>query len=198
MGKVRAALRDDIDSLAKALTLAFDDDPVTTWLWPDDAKRSARLPHLFAALTRYQYLATSEVATTDDGSIVGAALWAPPDGWQQSSLDELRQLPAMVRTFGRRLGAGKMFADLMKSHHPTEPHWYLSTIGTQPSVRGGGHGRSLMQSGLDQCDAEHAPAYLESSKAENIPYYERFGFEVTGEILVPNGPTLWSMWRNPR
>ena len=56
-----------------------------------------------------------------------------------------------------------------------------------------------MRSRLDRVDAEHAPAYLESSKPENVPYYQRFGFEVTGEIVLPNGgPTLWPMWRQPR
>jgi hypothetical protein len=55
-----------------------------------------------------------------------------------------------------------------------------------------------MRSRLDRCDAEHAPAYLESSNPDNIPYYNRFGFEVTGEIVMPDGPTLWAMWRRPR
>ena len=71
-------------------------------------------------------------------------------------------------------------------------------IGSDPSVRGKGYGQALMQSRLDRVDAEHAPAYLESSKSENVPYYERFGFEVTGELVVPGGPTLWAMWRKPR
>jgi hypothetical protein len=56
-----------------------------------------------------------------------------------------------------------------------------------------------MRSRLDRVDAEHAPAYLESSKHANIAYYQRFGFDVTGEIVVPDGgPTLWPMWRPPR
>ncbi|MGH3553712.1 MAG: GNAT family N-acetyltransferase, partial [Mycobacterium sp.] len=56
-----------------------------------------------------------------------------------------------------------------------------------------------MRSRLDRCDAEHCPAYLESSKPENVPYYERFGFTVTGEVVLPyGGPTLWPMWRAPR
>jgi hypothetical protein len=47
--------------------------------------------------------------------------------------------------------------------------------------------------------AGNAPAYPESIKAENVPYYQRFGFEVTGELDVPGGgPTLWPMWRPPR
>ena len=47
-------------------------------------------------------------------------------------------------------------------------------------------------------DAEHAPAYLESSNPDNRAYYNRFGFEVTGEIVMPDGPTLWPMWRAAR
>ena len=83
--------------------------------------------------------------------------------------------------------------------HPDEPHWYLSTIGTSPDARGSGLGKALMKAGLDRADAEHAPAYLESSKESNIRYYERFGFEVTREIVIPGGgPTLWGMWRQSR
>jgi hypothetical protein len=33
---------------------------------------------------------------------------------------------------------------------------------------------------------------------ENIPIYASFGFEVTGEIKLPDGPTLWPMWRQAR
>ncbi len=67
-----------------------------------------------------------------------------------------------------------------------------------PTVRGTGFGQALMRSRLDRCDAEYAPAYLESSNPDNIPYYERFGFRVTGEIRLPEGgPSLWPMWRQP-
>jgi predicted N-acetyltransferase YhbS len=87
----------------------------------------------------------------------------------------------------------------MKQHHPEEPHWYLAVIGSDTTVRGRGFGQALMRSRLDRCDAEHSPAYLESSKPENVPYYERFGFTVMGEIVLPNGgPPLWPMWRAPR
>jgi predicted acetyltransferase len=72
-------------------------------------------------------------------------------------------------------------------------------IGSDPTVRGGGFVQALMRSRLDRCDAEHAPAYLESSTPDNIPYYMRFGFEVTGEIKLPDGgPSMWPMWRAPR
>lgn len=108
-------------------------------------------------------------------------------------------MPGFVRAFGRRVARGQQVAELMKQHHPEEPHWYLAVIGSDPTVRGGGFGHALMRSRLDRVDAEHAPAYLESSNPDNVPYYLRFGFEVTGEIRLPDGgPTMTPMWRPPR
>ena len=52
---------------------------------------------------------------------------------------------------------------------------------------------------VQRCDEEGMPAFLESSKEQNLAFYHRFGFEVTGTFdLHPDGPPLWSMWRDPR
>jgi len=56
----------------------------------------------------------------------------------------------------------------------------------------------LLQPILSKCDEEGIPAYLESSKESNIAFYNRHGFEVTGEVKAKNGPTLWPMWREPQ
>ena len=87
--------------------------------------------------------------------------------------------------------------ELMMRVHPEEPHWYLGVVGSDPSVRGKGFGQVLMRSRLDRVDAEHAPAYLESTNVRNVPLYERHGFRATGEIDLPDGPKLIAMWREP-
>jgi predicted N-acetyltransferase YhbS len=108
-------------------------------------------------------------------------------------------LPGMLLTFGRRMPVVKEMFDLMAHHHPEEPHWYLGFIGSDPTARGAGFGRALMDSGLERCDAEHAPAFLESSNPVNVPYYERFGFEAIGELAIPRGgPVVTPMWRQAR
>jgi GNAT superfamily N-acetyltransferase len=198
--EVRPARKADVRELSRVLGRAFYDDPVTTWMLPDDTVRSARLPRLFATLTRHHHLYGGGVEVACDGPGIGAAaLWDPPNRWKQSGWEQLAMMPALIRTFGLRLSGARDAMELMQRHHPEEPHWYLAIIGSDTTVRGRGFGQALMRSRLDRCDAEQCPAYLESSKPDNVPYYERFGFTVTGEIPLPGGgPTLWPMWRAPR
>ena len=197
--EVRSARRSDVPALARVLGRAFYDDPVLAWLQPDAGRRAAALAGFFGALTRYHFLAGAgaDVAIGESG-VGAAALWDPPGRWHQSSREQVAMLPAVIRAFRGHLGAGRALTEAMQAVHPEEPHWYLAIIGSDPTVRGSGCGHALMRTRLDRCDAEHAPAYLESSNPDNIPYYNRFGFDVTGEITMPDGPTLWPMWRQPR
>jgi ribosomal protein S18 acetylase RimI-like enzyme len=199
----RPAKKADISELSHALGRAFYDDPVAMWIMPDDKVRTAHLRKFFATVTRRHHLAGGGAEVASDGSTIGAAaLWDPPGRWKQSAREQLMMLPSFLLGFGFRMSTGRKLGELlerMKQHHPEEPHWYLAVLGSDTVVRGKGYGHALMRSRLDRVDAEHAPAYLESSKYQNIAYYQRFGFEVTGELVVPNGgPTLWPMWRPPR
>jgi GNAT superfamily N-acetyltransferase len=197
---VRPGQRSDVRTLSLVLGRAFYDDPVTTWMLPDAAARKAKLHRLFGAMARHHYVPGGGVeVAAEAGRIGAAALWSPPGRWQPTRREELLALPRLLVTFGRQVARGIQLDELMKKVHPEEPHWYLAIIGSDPTVRGTGYGHALMRSRLDRVDAEHAPAYLESSNADNVPYYSRFGFEVTGEIVLPGGgPTLWAMWRAPR
>ena len=45
-----------------------------------------------------------------------------------------------------------------------------------------GHGAALLAPVLARCDADAVPAYLETNRESNLPYYRRFGFELTETI----------------
>jgi ribosomal protein S18 acetylase RimI-like enzyme len=199
--EVRQAQKADVRALSATLGRAFYEDPIMKWMLPDDRLRAKGLPRMFAILTRRQYLAGGGVEVATNGSEIGAAtLWGPPPGPpKESRLDALLLMPAFLWVFRSGAQKGQQVAELMKKVHPEEPHWYLMAIGSDPTVRGAGFGQALLRSRLDRCDAEHAPAYLESTKQETVPYYSRFGFEVTGEIKLPDGgPSMWPMWRTAR
>ncbi len=197
---VRLAQRGDVRDIARVLARAFYDDPVMSWMLPDDRTRLKALTRTFAALTRHHFLsrAGSEVGMRD-GALGAATLWDPPGQRKASRLEELITMPTMLWAFRSRVPASRQVMELMEKHHPTEPHWYLMVIGSDPAVRGAGFGQALMRSRLDRCDSEGAPAYLENSNPRNEAYYLRFGFEVMGEITLPDGgPSMWPMWRDPR
>jgi ribosomal protein S18 acetylase RimI-like enzyme len=181
---IRRAITTDRRELADTLARAFDDDPVWSWLFPDPASRERRSAQVFHAYLR-DALNVGEVYTTPDRS--GASLWKPPGRWKLSN-GAIVRLPASLEVERK-----------VESQHPTEPHWYLAVVGTDPVAQGKGIGGSLIRQITDRCDAEGLPAYLESSKEANVPYYERFGFKVTGDIqLGTDGPTIWFMWRDPQ
>jgi ribosomal protein S18 acetylase RimI-like enzyme len=197
---VRPSQKADVRGLSRTLGRAFYEDPIMKWMLPDDARRAKALPHMWATIARHHYLTWGGAEVATNGSEVGAAtLWDPPGRWKQTPLEELRMAPAFLLAFRSGVARAQKIADIMEEKHPEEPHWYLFAIGSDPTVRGAGFGQALMRSRLDRCDAEHAPAYLESTKEETVPYYMRFGFEVMGEMTLPGGcPSMWPMWRAPR
>ncbi len=197
--ELRPARRADVRALSKVLARAFYDDPVMMFMLPDGKTRTKGLPRLFATLTRHHFISrrSSEVASRD-GAIGAATLWDPPGRRKSSQLEDLMMMPTMAWLFRSRGQETQALGRIMEEAHPEEPHWYLMVIGSDPTVRGAGFGQALMRSRLDRCDGEHAPAYLEASREELVPYYSRFGFEQTGEIQIPDGPKMWPMWRAPR
>ena len=40
------------------------------------------------------------------------------------------------------------------------------------------------------------PAYHEATTPRNRALYERHGYVTQGEFTLPDGPTLWRMWRD--
>lgn len=182
--------------MAATLARAFDDDPLIGWFFPDERGRRARLPGFMAALTRISSLPHGAVYTTDGHH--GAALWNPPGTWQTSLAGQLRLGPVMLRHLRTRMATAIRAFSVIERQHPKEPHWYLLMLGTEPALQGKGIGSALMAPVLDRCDDNGVPAYLESSKERNIPFYSRHGFRVTGRIDLPGGPSIWPMWRDPR
>jgi GNAT superfamily N-acetyltransferase len=197
MNAVRDVTAPDAEPLAAVLGRAFADDPVWLWMFPRHPERMAAM---FTLLLRHARLpnGVSELAE-EDGRILAGALWDPPGRWRVSLAAQLRQLPGLLKVLGSRTFAVMHGLGEIEREHPIEPHWYLAVLGTDPSAQGHGLGSALLRSRLSRCDDRRFPAYLESSKESNVSYYERFGFRVTGEILVPGGgPRVWPMWRNPQ
>jgi GNAT superfamily N-acetyltransferase len=195
--RARIATRADVPALASALAAAFRSDPVWRWITGADPERwDARAPRAFGAEVAVK-LPYGHTYTVDDR--VGAALWAPPATWRGTVGDGLRVARPMLGLCGlagSRRGIGVLRAT--EKAHPKGDHWYLAVLGTDPDHQGRGIGSALLQPVLERCDLDGTGAYLESSKPENVPFYERHGFRTT-DVITPGGcPPLTLMWRDPQ
>lgn len=196
MGNVREIGEQDTAAVARSLALAFEDDPVFAHVVPA-ARHVERLQTFFADEIE-MFGRRGRTVLTSDGCD-GAALWAPPGDWKTHPSDLARSAPAAIKVFGRRLPLALQTLSAVEAKHPDQPHWYLAVLGTAPAAQGNGIGAALLAPILERCDRDGIGAYLESSKPENVPYYERFGFVVHEELPLPkSSPSVWRMWRDPR
>ena len=180
-------------ALSGVLSRAFFDDPVAGYIFPNRTRRLVQLRRFFAFQLRCSYLPDGEVETTEARE--GAVLWMPPRSKPASRIDPLARL-RFALLLGERFPATRRLVHLLSSHHPSERHSYLGTLGTEPAAQGRGVASALLASVLASCDEQDLPAYLECSRWENVGFYERHGFEVATEVVAPGGgPRLWLMWR---
>ena len=195
---IRRANLTDAPRLAQTLASAFQDDPVIAWIFPDQRRRRAVLPAFMEFRLRNLAFPHDQVWTTTDEA--AAAVWLPPPGrWQLSLPQRLRLLPALVRFLGLRTASILAGLERMEARHPQDrAHWYLFVLGTEQAAQGRGLGSALLAHMLARVDADGLAAYLESSSERNLALYGRHGFEVTSEVVLPGGPTIWPMWREPQ
>jgi GNAT superfamily N-acetyltransferase len=194
---VRRATEADVDAMAAQLAKTFWDDPVINHIFRNGARRDAGLRAYFSTQMRADYLPFGGCYTTE--GYVGCAIWAPAGKPPLTGLKAvLTMLPVLPYVFANLVTTLRIL-NLVERMHPHEPHWYLATLGTAVDQQGKGVGSALMGPVLMHCDAEGLPAYLESSKERNVPFYRRHGFEVVEEVRLPgDGPPIWTMWREPK
>ncbi|MBV8977957.1 MAG: GNAT family N-acetyltransferase [Alphaproteobacteria bacterium] len=185
----------DVAAASDTLARAFLDDPVMMHFLPEDAERTAKLPRIFRLLLK---LAMPHALCHITPGHESAAIWRPPGKWHMSLWDYLANGPELLGIFSTNVFNVMATMDRVEKVHPREPHFYLQVLGTDPPHQGKGFAGRVMRHQLAVCDAARMPCYLESSKETNIPVYRSLGFEVSGEIKIPEGPILWPMWRTAR
>jgi GNAT superfamily N-acetyltransferase len=193
VGKVTSA---NLPRVVTAAARSFYEDPLFTWIFPEDARRLSQLERGFGLFARRVWFPHGETYTTD--RLIGGAFWMPPDTWHLGLLRQLLLLPAMTVIARGDLPRLLRTLNAIEAKHPHDPHYYLPVVGILPEWQGRGFGSALMRPILERCDREGLPAYLEASSPRNRALYERHGFAVVEEMRVAkDSPPLWRMWRKP-
>ncbi|CAO3610352.1 unnamed protein product [Cunninghamella blakesleeana] len=208
--KTMEIINNDIDGIkaAEILQRSFQDDPVTLYVLSfikDEALRKQFNKRLFQ-ITLGAAIEYEHVITTGKEDHYGVAVWYPPNKHSPSSLYELYsksfwELPYMLgilATFklGKEIVIG--FELRRNKHMKDKEYYYLQMIGVEPNQQGKGYSKKVMNPILEKADKEKQYCYLESTKKENVPIYEHFGFQVLEEYKVHDTLSVWLMARAPK
>ena len=193
--RIRQAETEDREQVVRLLDEAFHHDPVSGWVFPDEAHRRAvhgKFLGVFVDVT----LAEGRIDLLEDGTAV--ALWLPVPAGAPTEEDTT---PALMRaTADPDNERAELVGRLTGAIHPHDrAHEYLLMIGVSPDRQGEGIGAALIADVLERCDRDGVPAYLEASSARSRRLYERLGFTFMGTTVeLPDGPSMWPMWREPQ
>ena len=166
------------------------------WVFADDPQRRGPMETAFAGLASSFLREHSVLHVVDDACVT---MWRGPTfEWTPAGAsDEDDQPSPFTPEVQERF---KILGEMMEVANPHDrPHWYLNVIATLPSHQGRGLGARALRPMVERFDAAGEPAYLESSNPRNMTLYRRHGFEELGDpIDLPDGPSLYPMWREPR
>lgn len=191
-----------IPTAGVVLARAFQADPLAVHMIPDSEERAALLPMFYEAAVRVAdrfgevFVAGREV--------VGSALWFPPGladvGPSHFEAVGAGDLPDRLPPGAfDRFTSVIAYLDSLRGRDIPEPHWYLAVLGVEPQRQGRGIGSTLVHPVLERADTVGIPCYLETQKAENVPFYLHLGFRVVVESREPLSTIrFWTMRRDAK
>ena len=190
--RISPVREDEREKSFDTLVSAFTYDPVIRWLYPDTHQYETHFPEFLAAFGGRAF-AQETVWRLDAFSAV--ALWLPPGTEADGDLI----VTVLTETVAPRQHEDTLsVVEQVGEAHPEFPHWYLPWFGVHDALQGKGLGAELMRHCLEIVDASHLPAYLETPNPRNISFYERHGFELTGEAQAGACPPVAFMLRAAR
>ena len=182
----------DVARSIDAIVLGFSADPIARWLFPEPQQFLSTFP----TVTRlFGGRAFEHGSAYHVEGYIGAALWLPPGIYpDEEGLTALFE----DKFSGPMLEDVRSLFEQMDRFHPDEPCWHLTFIAVDPAQQGNGYGSVLLKNSLASCDKGQKLAYLESTNPANVSLYQRYGFEVIGNIQAGTSPPMVPMIREPQ
>src|SRR5450432_2288909 len=163
---IRRATVLDHSAVLETISQAFFRDPVWSWVFPDDAQRREVYPRFWDFFVVAGML-NDTVHVAGDG--VATTIWTPPGAPELTDHEEAALVEFFRETCADRIDVVLEAVGRIERAHPhDEAHEYLGIVATHPDHAGKRLGVTLIAHQLRVADAEHLPAYLESSNPANL------------------------------
>jgi GNAT superfamily N-acetyltransferase len=185
--------------VAQVLGVAFEDDPVSVAVYKNFApgKRVRALTVDFSIELLVCIRKGYPIQVNEDGNTVAAAVIYPPGAYPLPVIDQcLIVLKSLLMNGLYDVRGWLKWLDEIDKYHPTQAHYYLEYLGVEPGYQGKGFGSFILKHLIAKADELGVGCYLENANPRNVPFYQRFGFQITGEKEIIGIPS-WFMWRPP-
>ena len=194
MIEIRTATLEDLPTVVDTAVRSLADEAMLHWSFGDE-RFAERISAHFAHYDG-ENIERGWIRVAAGGA--GIAVWIPPDGREDHEAIGAAPPGGEAEILGDHATRHADFWTWVGEHEPPEPLLYLSHIGVAPERQGEGLGGALMRDGLSHADDRGVPTWLETSRVENVAYYERFGFRQVADEDAPDaGPHIWFMGRDP-
>jgi len=176
---IRAEYKDK-DRIVDILTTSFDDNKSVNYVINQDKRRVQRIRNLMDYSFEVCYT-FGDVFLSNDKK--GCALIVLPD----KKKTNLKSISLDLKLITSCLGLSNVNKAMareskIKKLHPKELMYYLWFIGVYPGEQNKGIGSVLLDEVIEEGVSKKRSIFLETSTARNIPWYEKFGFEIYNKL----------------
>lgn len=204
---IRQLRDDELHAASAVLARGMRDNPNHSAAFGDDPQRRLRsLRRMFSAL--FGVMRTQEricavdgenaggVSVGHHGRIVGVAAMAAPGTCRPTVVQKARVAARLATVGAGPLARVITWQNVWREHDPDQPHSHFGPLAVDAQLQGRGIGSALMREYVRRLDTAGHIGYLETDKPDNVAFYERHGFTVTGRATVLDTPN-WFMRREP-
>lgn len=170
----------DKDLVVNILASSFDDNRSVNYIIKQDKKRAQRIKRLM----EYSFdvcMTFGDVFLSADKK--ACALILMPNKKKTNLKSMLLDIKLITSCIGiSNIKKVVKRESKINKLHPKELMYYVWFIGVDPKEQNKGIGSKLLADIINEASKKNRSVYLETSTLKNIPWYQKFGFEIYNEV----------------
>lgn len=162
------------------LTKSFDANQSVNYIVKQDKKKTKRISALMSYSFEVCYL-FGDIFLSDNEKACALVLY--PDKKSTTLKSILLDMKLIFFCIGiENIKKALVRESKIKNLQPKASMYYLWFIGVDPEYQGQGIGNNFLDDLIKDSEKKQRPVYLETSTLKNLPWYEKFGFQIYNEL----------------
>lgn len=156
------------------------------YFFTDPKTRAQKLYDLFY----FRLSAQRQFCLVTSPKLIGLTIWEPPGSHHQfiTGKEMIHGVPLLIKigykSLNRILNLS-LYMSSLREKLIKEPYWYFDFVAVDPKFRRCQMGKSLIEYYLKLADKDNLPIYLEVQNVNYIGLYERLGFKIVHQSIIP-------------